>query len=68
MVMLRLPTATDFLIDLVASGPESAALGALSALKIHAHATQLRQRITEVIQQRNTPSLRARFEKDFHTG
>ncbi len=44
MVMLRLPTATDFLIDLVASGPESAALGALSALEIHAHATQLRQR------------------------
>src|SRR5208283_3937636 len=65
MVMLRLPAATEFLIDLVATGPEAASLAALSALKIHAHDTKLRQRIAAVIQQKNTPSLRARFEKDF---
>ena len=65
MVMLRLPAATDFLIDLVATGPEPAALAALSTLKIHAHDPKLRQRIAEVIQQRNTPVLRTRFEKDF---
>ncbi len=66
MVMLRLPVATEFLIELVATGPEPAALAALSALKIRSHDTKLRQRIAEVIQQRNTPSLRARFERDFH--
>ena len=67
MVMLRLPAATEFLIDLVAAGPEAASLSALSALKIHSHDSRLRQRIAEVIQQRNTPALRARFEKDFHS-
>ncbi len=66
MVMLRLPVATEFLIELVATGPEPAALAALSALKIHAHDTKLRQRIAAVIQERNTPALRARFERDFH--
>ena len=65
MVMLRLPAATEFLIELVATGPEAASLAALSALKIHAHDSRLRQRIAEVIQQRNAPSLWARFEKDF---
>ncbi len=63
--MLRLPAATEFLIELVATGPEASALVALSAFKIHSHDTKLRQRIAEVIQQRNTPVLRARFEKDF---
>jgi HEAT repeats len=66
MVMLRLPAATEFLVELVATGPEAAALAALSALKIHSHDSRLRQRIAEVIQQRNAPALRARFEKDFH--
>ena len=66
MVMLRLPAATEFLVELVATGPEAASLAALSALKIHSHDSRLRQRIAEVIQQRNTPALRARFEKDFH--
>jgi HEAT repeat protein len=65
MVMLRLPAATDFLIDLLASGPESAAVAAFSALKIHAHDPKLRQRIAAAIEQRNSPALRARFEKDF---
>ncbi len=66
MVMLRLPVATDFLIELVATAAEAAALAALSALKIHAHDPKLRQRIKEVIQHRNTPELRSRFDKDFH--
>src|SRR5208283_3594455 len=66
MVMLRLPVATEFLIELVATGPEPASLAALSALKIHARDSRLRQRIVEVIQQRNTPALRAGFENDFH--
>ena len=67
MVMLRLPVATEFLIELVATGREADSPSALSALKIHAHDTKLRQRIAEVVQQRNTPALRARFEKDFRS-
>ena len=66
MVMLRLPAATEFLVELVATGPEAAALAALSALKIHSHDSRLRQRIAEVIQRGNAPALRARFENDFH--
>jgi hypothetical protein len=65
MVMLRLPTATDFLIDILATGAEPAALAALSALKIHSHYAKLRQRIAAAIEQRNSPALRTRLEKDF---
>ena len=65
MVMLRLPAATDFLLDLVAAGPEASALAALSALKIHAHDPRLRQRISDAVVQRNLPTLGARFERDF---
>ena len=65
MVMLRLPAATDFLLDLVASGPEASALAALSALKIHAHDPRLRQRIAEVAAQRDLPALAARLARDF---
>jgi HEAT repeat protein len=67
MVMLRLPAATEFLIELVKSGPEAASLAALSALKIHSHDPRLRKRIAEVVQQRNMPTLRARFDRDFHS-
>jgi hypothetical protein len=48
----RLPAACDV-------------LGALSALKIHAHDARLRSRIAELIEQRNSPALRARFARDF---
>jgi len=65
MVMLRLPAATEFLLDLVASGAEASALAALSALKIHAHDPRLKQRIAEAVMKRNLPAIRARFERDF---
>jgi len=65
MIMLRLPAATDFLLELLTAGPESAALAALSALKIHAHDPRLRQRIAEAVAKRNLPALAARFERDF---
>jgi HEAT repeat protein len=65
LAMLRLPAATDFLIDLVASGPEPAALAALSALKIHAHDPRLRQRVEELVQNRQAPALTTKFARDF---
>lgn len=65
LAMLRIPAAADFLFELVASGSEQDALDALSALKIQAHDPRTRERIAEVIQRRNAPALRARFEKDF---
>ena len=65
MVMLRLPAATVFLVELVAAGPEAASLAALSALKIHAHDPRLRQQVSGAVAQRNLPTLQARFESDF---
>ena len=65
MVMLRLPAATDFLLELVATAPEPSALAALSALKVHAHDPRLRPRIAEAVQRRNTPALVTRFEREF---
>jgi HEAT repeat protein len=67
MVMLRLPAATDFLFDLVASAPEPSALAAVTALKVHVHDPRLRQRLLDVVQKRNSPALRARMLRDFAT-
>ena len=63
--MLRLPNAVDFLIELVATGQEKEALGALAALKIHAHDPRIRQGIADAVEQRNAPAVRGRFERDF---
>jgi hypothetical protein len=63
--MLRLPAAIDFLISQVASASERVALGALTALRIHAHDPRLRQRVAEAVAQQTAPAVRARFERDF---
>lgn len=65
LAMLRLQTAADFLIELLASGQEKEALMALSALKIHSHDPRTRQRIADVVQERNVAAIRTRFERDF---
>jgi HEAT repeat protein len=65
LAMLRLPAATDYLVELVTSGSEASSLAALSALKIHSHDPRLRQRIAEVLQKRDVPALQARFDRDF---
>jgi HEAT repeat protein len=65
MVMLRLPEATGFVVNLVVTGSEATALAAISVLKIHAHDTQLRQKVTEAVAQRNLPSVQARFAREF---
>jgi HEAT repeat protein len=66
MAMLRLPVATDFLLELVATEPEATALQTLGSLLIHRHDSRLRERLAAAVQQNNSRALRAKFERDFH--
>jgi HEAT repeat protein len=68
IAMLRLPMAVDFLVELVATGQEKESLAALAALKIHAHDPRMRERIAEIVHQRNAPAIQTRFERDFGPG
>jgi hypothetical protein len=63
--MMRLPTAIDYLVALVASDSEQDATAALSALKIHNYDPRLRERLDPVVRQAGSRTLRARFERDF---
>ena len=65
IAMLRLPIATDYLIDLVASGSEPAAVAALSALKIHSYDRRVRDRLATAILEKGNRMLQTRFERDF---
>ncbi len=65
VAMLRLPAAIDYLIDVVASGSEPTAIAALSALKIHNYDPRLRERIAKLLHEKGSPTLRARFDRDF---
>ncbi len=67
IAMLRLPSAIDYLLELVASDSEKDSIAALFALKIHNYDPRLRERIAEVIQKKGSLALRARFERDFGT-
>jgi HEAT repeat protein len=68
MAMLRLPAANEFLLELVATGPETVSSSALSALMIHLYDPRLRQRIAEAIDKSGSRSLRAKFERDSRKG
>jgi HEAT repeat protein len=63
--MLRRPNAIDYLTGLVATGSEATGSAALSALRIHRHDPRLRERIAEIVHERGSPTLQARFERDF---
>ncbi len=63
--MLRQPAATDFLVELVRTGPEPVAVEAIAALKILAHDPRLVQRIEDAVRGRDLPALRAKFDQDF---
>jgi HEAT repeat protein len=65
MATLRLPAATDYLIELVTSDPERSAVAALAALKIYSHDPRVRTRIAAVVHQRGIPALQTRFDRDF---
>jgi HEAT repeat protein len=63
--MLRLPAAIDYLLKVVAAESEKDAIAALFALKIHNYDARLQQRIAEILLQKRSPALQARFERDF---
>jgi HEAT repeat protein len=65
LAMLRLPAATDFLLEIVAGDPESTALRALSSLLIHRHDPRLQERLEDAVRKHGGQNLRARFEREF---
>jgi HEAT repeat protein len=65
IAMLRRPAAIEYLKGLVASETESTVIAALSALAIHKHDPRLREQIAELVRERGSPALQARFDRDF---
>ena len=68
LAMLRLPAATDFLLELVADEPEATSIRALSALLIHRHDPRLRERLEAAVRKHGGRGLLARFEREFPRG
>ena len=65
IAILRRPPAIDYLMGLVASGPEPTAIAALSALRIYKDDPLLSGRIAGIVLERGGPSLQAGFDRDF---
>jgi HEAT repeat protein len=65
LALLRLPPATDFLLELVAAESEPTARSALSALALHRYDDRLRDRTASAVAQNGRPSVRTHFEKSF---
>jgi HEAT repeat protein len=63
MAMLRLPVATDFLLEIVATDGEKSASEALSAILIYRYDPVLRQRIAEAVQKSGSRALKAKLER-----
>src|SRR5690606_10711326 len=65
IAMLRASNAIDFLLDLVAEGPEASARMALSALKIHRHDPKLVDRVERAARQSENLVIQDVFESGF---
>jgi HEAT repeat protein len=63
MAVLRLPVATDFLLEIVATDGEKSASEALSAILIYRYDPVLRQRIAEAVQKNGSRAVKAKFER-----
>jgi HEAT repeat protein len=63
MAMLRLPVATEFLLNVVATEGETSAAGALSALLIYRYDPALRDRIADAVRTNGSHALRTKFER-----
>ena len=63
MAMLRLPVATEFLLEIVATEGEPSATGALSALMIYRYDPALRDRIADAVRKNGGRALMAKFER-----
>jgi HEAT repeat protein len=59
IAILRRPVAIDYLMELVASEPEPAAIEALSALGIYKDDPRLRERLARLVHERGSPALQA---------
>jgi HEAT repeat len=68
MAMLRLPIATGFLLEIVATGAEKDAAAALSALMIHRYDSNLRARIAEAVASNGSGRLRAMLDQSAVSG
>jgi hypothetical protein len=68
IAMLRLPVANEFLLEIVATGPEKNAMLALAALWIYRYDPNLRERIVEAVDRSARPTLRARLEREADSG
>jgi HEAT repeat protein len=64
IAITRLPTAVDFLLEVLVSEGEPAAAGALSALAIHRHNPAIRDRVAAAVAKKG-PGLKKAFEKEF---
>jgi HEAT repeat protein len=65
LALLRLAPATDFLLELVATGPEAVARAAVSALALHRYDDRLRERTVGAVEQRGSKTLWTHFEERF---
>ena len=65
LAMLRLPAATDFLLEVVATEHESTALQALGSLLIHRHDARLRERLAAAVQKNGSRALRVKYDREF---
>jgi hypothetical protein len=63
--MMRLSGAVDFLLDLVASGPEATALSAMSALQFQRYDPGLRERLAVAVKKAGSRAVEARMNRDF---
>ena len=61
MAMLRLPVATEFLLEVVATEGETSASGALSALMIYRYDPALRERIADAVGKNGSRTLHAKL-------
>jgi HEAT repeat protein len=65
LALLCLPQATDFLLDLTATGPEDESRMAISALAIHRYDSRLRDRTATAVAKNSQAGLQAFFEQRF---
>jgi HEAT repeat protein len=67
LALLRLPAATDFLLQLVAGQPPASAGAALAALAVHRYDPQVRERAAAAVAANGQAALQAIFDKRFAT-
>jgi len=65
LALLRIPAATDFLLDLVAHESELVASAALAALVPFRHDIRLRERVAAAVAKNGRAAVRACFDKRF---